>query len=186
MNKAWKRLTDKKEFAKVDGWVRSTEVTYSKSSVGNAHPHFHIMLMVKPSYFSGGGYIKQEQWLQSWRDAMRDKSITQVDIRAMKGEKAIAEVLKYAVKESDLTDSPAPWFFELTRQTRGLRFIATGGLLKDMLKEEMTSAEMIVGDDAESEDKEDDEVKLIATWLPSKKRYKAAYVQQPGGPAPDF
>ena len=176
MGKSWKRLINRKEFAKVDGWVRSTEVTYSKSSSGNAHPHFHVMLMVKPSYFNGGGYVKQDQWLKAWQGSMRDDSITQVDIRAMKGDKAISEVLKYAVKESDLVDSPKQWFFELTRQVHKLRFIATGGLLKDMLKEEMTTAEMIAGDETESEDKADDEVKLLASWSPSKKRYKAKYV----------
>ena len=175
MGKAWKRLINRKEFSKVDGWVRSTEVTYSKNKGGNAHPHFHIMLMVKPSYFNGNGYIKQEAWLKAWQESMRDDSITQVDIRAMKGEKAIAEVLKYAVKESDLVESPE-WLFELTRQVRNLRFIATGGLLKNMLKEEITEQEMIVGDESESDGETEDVVSLLATWLPTMNRYKAKHV----------
>lgn len=173
MNKSWKRLIDRKEFAKVDGWVRSTEVTYSKSHAGNAHPHFHVMLMVKPSYFSHG-YVKHDQWLRAWQEAARDDTITQVDIRAMKGQKAIAEVLKYSVKESDLIESP-DWLFELTRQVKNLRFIATGGLLKEMLKEDLTEQEMITGDDSD-DGKGEDEVSLFATWLPGARRYAAKHV----------
>lgn len=175
MNKAWGRLVKRKEFAKVDGWVRSTEVTYSKNSAGNAHPHFHIMLMVKSSYFSHG-YIKQTQWLTAWQEATRDDSITQVNIKAMRGEKAIAEVLKYAVKESDIIESPE-WLFELTRQVKQLRFFATGGLLKEMLKEDMSEQEMIVGDELDTDDsKAEEEVSLVATWLPGARRYAAKHV----------
>ena len=175
MGKAWKRLLARKEFSKVDGWVRTTEVTYSKSSAGNAHPHFHVMLMVKPGYFSKY-YVRQDQWLKAWQEAMRDDSITQVNIKAMRGEKAIAEVLKYSVKESDLIESPM-WLFELTRQVKNLRFIATGGLLKDMLKEDLSEQEMIVGDEpVTADDKAEDEVSLVATWLPGAKRYAAKMV----------
>lgn len=175
MNKAWGRLVKRKEFGLVTGWVRSTEVTYSKSHAGNAHPHFHCMLMVKPSYFSHG-YVKQEDWLDAWRGAMRDDTITQVNIKAMRGEKAIAEVLKYAVKESDLIESPE-WLFELTRQVKQLRFLATGGLLKEMLKEDMSEKEMIVGGEPDDNgDKAEDEVSLVATWLPGARRYAAKHV----------
>ena len=174
MNAAWKRLINREVFKKVDGWVRSTEVTYSKSASGNAHPHFHILLMVKPSYFKGGCYVKQAAWLTAWQEALRDPSITQVDIRAMKGEKAIAEVLKYAVKEADLVESPA-WLFDLTRQCHKMRFIAAGGLLKNLLKEKVTAQEMIAGDDAESENPES-KISLLATWLPGAKRYAARVV----------
>ena len=173
MNLAWKRLIKRKEFSKVDGWVRSTEVTYSKSPAGDTHPHFHVFLMVKPSYFSHG-YVKQAAWLTAWQEAMRDPSISQVDIRAMKGEKAIAEVLKYAVKEADLVESPA-WLFDLTRQCHKMRFIAAGGLLKNMLKEKVTEQEMIAGDDAEQENPES-KISLLATWLPGAKRYGARAV----------
>ena len=174
MNAAWKRLIKRKEFSKVDGWVRSTEVTYSKSPAGDTHPHFHVLLMVKPSYFKGGCYVKQAAWLAAWQEAIRDPSITQVDIRAMKGEKAIAEVLKYAVKEADLVESPE-WLFDLTRQCHKMRFIASGGLLKKMLKEKVTEQEMIAGDDAESENPES-KISLLATWLPGAKRYAARVV----------
>ena len=75
MNKSWHRLVKRKEFmTAVEGWVRTTEITARKTPkdknkknkricpvTGNthAHPHFHVILMVKPSYFSGNAYIKK-------------------------------------------------------------------------------------------------------------------------------
>ena len=79
MNKAWQRMIQRKEWPAL-GWLRAVEVT--KGQDGNPHPHFHVLMCVKPSYFSHG-YIKQETWLQIWRDCMRDQSITQVDIRVV-------------------------------------------------------------------------------------------------------
>ncbi len=56
MNASWQRLKDRKEFKPVSGWIRSTEVTRGKD--GTAHPHFHALLMVPPSWFTRH-YIKQ-------------------------------------------------------------------------------------------------------------------------------
>ena len=171
MNKGWQRLIKRKIFKKVDGWVRSTEVTFSTCPAGDSHPHFHCMLMVKPSYFTRG-YIKHIKWLGEWQECMRDWTITQVNIKAIKGEGGLKEVLKYSVKEDDLIKSTPEWLFEMTRQTRKLRFLATGGLLKEMLKTgEMTDQEMIAGE--ESEDKTEESLTLVATWTPSQNRYRA-------------
>ena len=51
MNKSWQRLIKRKEFKAVQGWIRTTEITRGKD--GSAHPHFHILLMVPPSWFRG-------------------------------------------------------------------------------------------------------------------------------------
>ena len=41
------KLTKRKEFALVDGWIRTTEVTRDKERPNEyAHPHFHVILMV--------------------------------------------------------------------------------------------------------------------------------------------
>ena len=168
MNRGWKRLTDRKEFSKVDGWVKSTEITHSKSLRGDSHPHFHILLMVKPSYFTHG-YVKHIQWLNAWQECMRDHTITQVDIQAIRGITGIKEVLKYSLKDTDIIKGPRSWFFEMTRQIRGLRFIAAGGLIKDMLKMQQDKVQ-----EAEAEaEAEDEPVKLVGTWTPAKSRYRA-------------
>lgn len=70
------------------------------------HTHYHVIFAVNKSYFSKRTYINQETWLELWREAMNDKSITQVDIRRVKkntagGDGGISEIAKYAAKDSD-------------------------------------------------------------------------------------
>lgn len=164
MNKAWNRFRLRKEFSGVIGWVRTTEVTREKARPGYAHPHFHCLLMVPSSYFKGGAYVKKTAWAEAWRGALRADYTPVVDVRTVKPKEqktvdadasslpraGVIETLKYSVKPSDMTDAPR-WFVTVTEQTHKLRFIATGGLFKDVLKpeEKITDEEMIhVGDDA--------------------------------------
>ena len=201
MNKSWQRLIKRKEFmTAVDGWIRTTEVTRPKQKRKNkkdpivycpktknthAHPHFHVILMVKPSYF-GKGYIKRERWQELWADCLRVDYLPQVHIRTVKPKKgadddgmrgAIAETLKYAVKPDDIMhDNEDPkareWFYELTRQTHKLRFVATGGVLKDALKPEkaITNDDLIdTGNDDEVI--ETDDRRLNFTFYGSARKY---------------
>mgnify|MGYP002133568833 CR=1 FL=1 len=139
MNAAWNRLTGRKTWPGL-GFFRSTEVTRGED--GSAHPHFHVLMPVKASYFSTG-YIKQAEWAELWRECLRADYTPVVDIRTVKKAKdtaegiealraAIQEVLKYTTKPTDLMAS-SEWLVELTQQTHKLRFIATGGILKDAL-----------------------------------------------------
>ena len=76
------------------------------------HPHFHALLLVKPSYFKGQGYIKQGDWVEMWSKALRADYLPSVNVKAVKAtldekgrkqlDKAICETLKYSVKPSDL------------------------------------------------------------------------------------
>lgn len=65
-------------------------------------------------------------------------------------QKAAAETLKYAVKPADMTTDPE-WFMELTRQVHKLRFVATGGALKNVLKEGQESDEELALTDGDGE-----------------------------------
>ena len=51
------------------GYLRAMEVTYNSKS-GEYHPHLHILLAVKPAYFSRD-YVAQSQWREMWRKAMK-------------------------------------------------------------------------------------------------------------------
>ena len=129
MNSGWKRFIQRKELSYFHGWIRTTEVTKGKDGPLRAHPHFHVLILAKPSYF-GKYYLNHARWLSLWQESMRDSSITQVDIRTPKNlrkEKGHVEedvvddgpnelsnqllndgryvgsyVLKYAVKPADL------------------------------------------------------------------------------------
>lgn len=102
------------KYKKVDknliGFLRATEVTYSKK-LDSYHPHLHVLLMVKPGYFrSKDDYLTQEEWTELWQKAMKLDYTPMVDIRAVKADKgkglkgAILETAKYPVKPFDVTD----------------------------------------------------------------------------------
>jgi plasmid rolling circle replication initiator protein Rep len=175
MNEGWQRLIKRQEFKPVQGWARSTEVTQEAKRTGYAHPHFHCLLMVPPSWFTRQ-YVKQARWVELWRDCMRDDRITQVDIRAVKGNVtgAAAEVLKtfgYSVKPEQAIGDPE-WFMEMIRQVHRKRFFASGGVLKEALKEPETNQEMIQGD--QPAEGLDDGSRLAFAWTPTQKRYRRA------------
>ncbi len=142
MNKAFKRMSETKRFKNaILGYFKSIEILGDKTPKGQAHPHFHILLVVKESYFKKSDYINQKEFLQMWRDATRNQNITQVDVRRIKSknenfsdiDSAIAETVKYAVKHSDLCKRTNEDFYYLYTQTKNLRFISAGGILKDHL-----------------------------------------------------
>lgn len=106
------------KYKKVDknilGYLRATEVTYSKD-YENYHPHLHVLLMVKPNYFNsrGDNYITQKDWGKLWSKAMKLDYVPMVDIRTVKPKKetvskknslkkAILETSKYPVKPFDM------------------------------------------------------------------------------------
>lgn len=183
MNNAWKKLTKRKEFATVDGWIRTTEVTRDKArSNTHAHPHFHVILMVKSSYFSRN-YVKQMDWVRAWGDCMGAEYLPNVDIRTVKPKggddtalrSAIAETLKYAVKSADMvgdgSQSAQDWFYIYTEQVHKMRFVATGGALKNALKpdDKITDDEMISpkGEVTQTTDNR----RLAFTYFPNKSSY---------------
>ena len=142
MNKAFKRMSETKRFKNaILGYFKSIEILGDKTPNGQAHPHFHILLVVKENYFKKSDYINQKEFLQMWRDATRNQNITQVDVRRIKSknenfsdiDSAIAETVKYSVKHSDLCKRTNEDFYYLYTQTKNLRFISAGGILKDHL-----------------------------------------------------
>jgi plasmid rolling circle replication initiator protein Rep len=158
MGKAWRRMVAFKGWPAV-AHIRAIEVTRGKD--GSAHPHYHVLLMVPGSYF-GRGYVKQDQYLAWWRKAMKDESITQVDIRPVKPKAkseecsgihdAVSEVVKYAVKPGDMLGNDE-WFFTITDQLYKLRFLEIGGCIKGFFKEEEPE-DLVHGDEEKSEQNE--------------------------------
>jgi plasmid rolling circle replication initiator protein Rep len=176
MTKAWKRFIERKEFLRVQGWVRTTEVTRGED--GSAHPHYHVLMMVSPSWFTRD-YVKQSRWVEVWGECLKVDYLPNVDIRAVKGDKtknvgldkAIAETLKYSVKTADMFGDDF-WMLELTRQVHKMRFMASGGALKNILKAEReTDVDLALLGESESEN-ETDKTQLAFGWKTKEKRYK--------------
>lgn len=185
MNSGFQRLKDRKEFKPVIGWVRTTEVTKGKDD--SAHPHFHALLMVPPSWF-GKSYVKHSRWVDLWADCLRVDYSPNVDIRVVKPkvpksgqtgiestisalQSAVAETLKYSTKPDDMIEGDHDWFLELTRQTHKRRFVATGGALRNVLKvDEETDDDLALTDGEGASD--DDGSRLAFSWTGSQRQYK--------------
>jgi plasmid rolling circle replication initiator protein Rep len=161
MTQAWRRLLNRKSFkSAVLGYIRTTEVTLGKD--GTAHPHYHAMLLVRKSYFTGKYYITQKAWSFIWQDCLDVDYVPMTHIKKVKGDisKGILETLKYSTKPSDmLTD--VEWFLELTQQVHRMRFVATGGVLKHVFKDDDKETDQDLVTVGEKEDNPDDDGRRI-------------------------
>lgn len=156
MNKSWERLSKRKQFPAL-GWLKATEVT--RSTIGYAHPHFHVILAVNPSYF-GSGYLSKEKWVQMWRESLRVEYHPSLHIRVVKSSsdspnelndelmKGFCEVLKYALKPEDLV-SNAEWLIEITSQLHKTRAVAVGGIFKQYISDK--EPDDLIGEDENPE-----------------------------------
>jgi plasmid rolling circle replication initiator protein Rep len=147
MARAWQRLTQRRTWP-ARGWVRAVEITRSQKD-RSAHPHYHCLLMVPPAYFQGD-YLKQHEWAELWQKCLKIDYKPVVDIRTVKLDlvqssqrvnkpparmwEAVAEILKYAVKPSDMIRDHE-WFLQLADQLQKTRGVAIGGILKHYIKE---------------------------------------------------
>ena len=178
-NTAWKRLIKRKAFPAI-GFLKSVEVTRGKD--GTAHPHFHCLLMVKPSYF-GHAYISQEKWTQMWKESMRIDYTPIVHVKAIKQPKetngknltkdliaSIFEVAKYSVKESDLIFD-VDWLIGLTHQMHKMRAISLGGVFKEYLSEDDPKDLIHVDEEAEEIELTDTDLQLVFDWKETITKY---------------
>jgi plasmid rolling circle replication initiator protein Rep len=181
MRRAWVRLTQLRCWP-ARGWVRAVEITRSQRD-RTTHPHYHCLLMVAPAYFQGD-YLKQREWAELWRQCLRINYRPVVDIRAVKLAlvptsrrvnpppknmwAAVAEILKYAVKPSDMVRDH-DWFLELVDQLHYTKAVAVGGILKRYIKE--WEREDLTSEPGEEEPVEDAE-RLLFGWKQRVRRYR--------------
>ena len=187
MTKAFNRLFKYKKVSKnVIGYMRATEVTVNDTD-NSFNPHFHILLMVKSTYFKGDNYLSQNDWTRFWKKAMKLDYTPVVDIRAVKGKGkdkddvkgAVLETSKYPVKDSDyLTNDIGRDSFVVDNLETGLfrkRQIGYGLLFKEIRKKlQLDDAEdgdlRMVGGDEDEEVSESAQV-IYAKWNNSRKNY---------------
>jgi hypothetical protein len=81
----------------------------------------------------------------------------------------IPELLKYCTKESDMV-ADREWFLELTSQLHKMRAIATGGVLKQYLRELEAEPDDLIGEG--DDELGEDYGRLLFGWRRSEKRYK--------------
>lgn len=178
MGVAFSRMT-KRRWWPGESWVKSLEVT--RSNNGQAHPHFHVLMFVKPSYFSHG-YIKQREWRHHWAACMRLDYLPVVNVKTVKPKpqdgddprnaiaRGILETLKYGVKPDDLI-ADGEWLYGMTQQLHRVRSVAVGGKLRGYLRE--TEVEDLIHDgDEESElAASEEDPRLLFDWHSEVKKY---------------
>lgn len=136
---SFNRLMKYKDVQKaVKGYYRGCEVTHNIRT-DEYHPHLHVVLAVRPSYFSHS-YISHDKWVSLWQRALQVEYTPVVDIRKCRGgAKAIAEACKYAVKPSDILnfddwDMTVDTLRVLDKALENRRFVGLGGILKEIHK----------------------------------------------------
>lgn len=182
MARAWIRLTHLRVWPAV-GWVRAVEITRSKD--GSAHPHYHCLLMVPPTYFQAD-YLKQKEWAELWGQCLRVDYRPIVDVRVVKqGKKRsafrlngaplshmwliVTEILKYQTKPSDMVKDDR-WFLTLTDQVRGTRAVAIGGELKQYFRARRRKEDLTQEPGEEPPPEKAD--RLFFGWKQPVRRYK--------------
>lgn len=133
-NKNFKKLIERKEFKKISyGYMRKLEVTYNQDR-NDFHPHFHVIIAVKKSYFHKQDYISKQRLLVMWQNAMNDDTITQVDIRKISADdnKAISEIAKYTAKDSDYMKSQEVFDY-FYKALKNRQVVTYGGAFKEAL-----------------------------------------------------
>lgn len=103
----WRKLYHKNAVFRqqVCGTFRALECTRNQQT-GEYHPHLHVILAVRPSYWAGRNYIPQRGWARMWQAVCGLDYCPIVDVRRIKpGSRglagAVAEVAKYSVKSQD-------------------------------------------------------------------------------------
>ena len=62
------------------GYLRSVEVTHNEDD-NSYHPHIHVLMMVKSSYFKGKeNYITQKEWGDMWSQSLKVDYTPMIDI----------------------------------------------------------------------------------------------------------
>lgn len=180
-SKALKRLSKYKAFTQsVLGFVRTTEITVNRQTM-TFHPHIHLLLMVKSSYFSKS-YIKKGEWIKMWRKARQLNYGPSVAVERVKPSvkdpslvAAAKEVAKYQVKPAGyLTDNFDEDVEIIDKLRDGIfhsRLLSYGGLLGDCrhdlgIVEKVEDQDLVHADEEVDEEHPEDEAiaQLVYTW----------------------
>ena len=175
MNQSFTRLSRLKLFP-AEGWIKSVEVTKGKRN--DAHPHFHILMAVKSSYF-GRDYLSQKKWCEIWQKSLRVDYQPILDVQAVKAINhlvpLVAEIVKYQTKPTHLigygTEADRQWFLEYTEQIANTKALSIGGIFRDYFRELEQEPEDLIGNVDDLEVTEED-LHMIFNWWRSEKKYR--------------
>lgn len=179
MNEAFSRMMKWKRLKPlVLGFVRSTEITVNRDTM-MYHPHLHVLLQVKGSYFKGGNYLSHDEWCKLWAKAMKLDYKPLVSVSTIKPKKtgddsitsAVAEVGKYTVKPTTYLSTDKAQDVQIIKTLRSqmshLRMVSYGLELKQIHKDLFGDKD--IDDDLVNVDEDNKEAvanaeKVVAMW----------------------
>lgn len=140
-NQAFKRMVQRKKIKQMNhGYMRKLEMTYNEDR-DDYHPHFHCLFAVDKAYFTNPKkYLSHENWLEYWRHATRNDSITQVNVQAVKQNtrnsnesQTINEMSKYVVKHTNIIQNQEV-FDDFYFALKGRQLITYNGIFREYKK----------------------------------------------------
>lgn len=142
--------------------------TKSANNLAPYHPHLHILMMMKSSYFKiKGDYIKQQEWSELWQESAQLLYTPIVDV------KAVLETAKYPTKPISFDDENLKVIDDLYKGLYRKRQIAYGGIFKQIARElrfdDVENGDLIVVDEETGEITNG--TKLVAVWNWERKNY---------------
>jgi len=131
MATAWNRLIARRT-SPVTGYVRALELTFPRD--GEVHPHYHVLVARDRK----GRFPAHAELTQIWRECLGVEYDPVIECHMIRESvadgaifKALGQVLKYSVKPmAELAF--APWAIPAIASLKGIRFVATGGILKEI------------------------------------------------------
>ena len=160
------------------GYLRSVEVTHNEDD-NSYHPHIHVLMMVKSSYFKGKeNYITQKEWGDMWSQSLKVDYTPMIDIRTVKEKGkglrgAVLETAKYPTKPIKMDIENKQVVDDLYNGLYRKRQLGYGGLFKT-IKKQLTLDDVENGDLVyTSDDKENISkgTEIVAIWNATKQNY---------------
>lgn len=159
------------------GYLRSVEVTHNEDD-NTYHPHIHVLLMVRPSYFKGGNYISQKEWGDLWSQSLKVSYTPMVDIRTVKEtgkglRGAVLETAKYPTKPIKFDVENKQVVDDLYNGLYRKRQLGYGGVFKEIKKrlalDDVENGDLVhTSDDKENISKG---TEIVAIWNVTKQNY---------------
>lgn len=159
------------------GYLRSVEVTHNEDD-NSYHPHIHVLMMMRPSYFKGENYISQKEWGNLWSQSLKVSYKPMIDIRTVKEtgkglRGAVLETAKYPTKPIKLDIENKQVVDDLYNGLYRKRQLGYGGLFKTIKKQlaldDVESGDLVhTSDDKENISKG---TEIVAIWNANKQNY---------------
>lgn len=131
LQKSFERLNKRRKINRAFiGYIKSLEITYN-SNTDEYHPHYHIMYVCDPLYFTKN-FITQNELINLWKECCRLSYFPSVDIRKADNN-AISELIKYSIKPTDIKTYKV--LNTLDKALHGKRCIAYSGICREIKKQ---------------------------------------------------